>query len=520
MAIGKQGAYATVEGGVVDFGKMTSGAIDKYQTQQALQQKLKQEREAAKDKGISDEVKNLKSLDKYSSSNNQNYDNVALAITNDLANGLSEEKNKVKTGESNSLKANQYAENANQVIATMNSTAKHIQDKASAYAKLADEKKLNPDSINIDAQQNILKDIKYIKNPNGTIKYYHTDENGTQITDNPIEIVDKIYSPVFKVDLPVELKKIKDVLDQDKIAKPSGGFVVTQTEQSKRFLGGVSASAVNLLGDRSTKAELWSDYQRSLPGNKVVVFKADGFSEKENQELYNYTYNKVLGMYPEEKSMTQLSQSGGGNGNNKTTFIPTTFDPSQSFGDYGKRANGLGISVSDASDKKNQVILSAIPNGKASDKKGIISNALVNDVVYDDRGMMVASMTYVDWKSTKLTKEQKQKGLTLMQTKGFDDLNAIADELGVSSATLAEQRKTLIQPLGKAAQAKVLSKLGRSDAQLKKELGYSGIAKPTTTKTTTKKEISRGDIASKAQAAGYSVKEYEALLIKNGVTIK
>jgi len=35
-----------------------------------------------------------------------------------------------------------------------------------------------------------------------------------------------------------------------------------------------------------------------------------------------------------------------------------------------------------------------------------------------------------------------------------------------------------------------------------------------------KKEISRKDIASKAKASGYSVKEYEALLIKNGVTIK
>lgn len=485
MAIGKQGAYATVEGGVVDFGKITTEAIDKYQTQQALQQKLKQEKEAAKQKAIADDIKNLKSLDKYSPSNNQNYDNVALAITNDLANGLSEEKNKVKTGESDSLKANQYAENANQVIATMSSTAKHIQDKASAYAKLADEKKLNPDSINIDAQQNILKDIKYIKNPNGTIKYYHTDENGTQIADNPIEIVDKIYNPVFKVDLPVELKKIKDVLDQDKIAKPSGGFVVTQTEQSKRFLGGVSASAVNLLGDRSTKAELWSDYQRSLPGNKAVVFKADGFSEKENQDLYNYTYNKVLGMYPEEKSMTQLSQSGGGgNNNDKTTFIPQTYDPSQSFGNYGKTANGLGISVSDASDKKKQVILSSIPIGRASDNMGKISNALVTDVMYDDNGRMVASMTYVDWKSTKLTKEQKEKGMTLMQTKGYDDINSIADELGVSSATLAESRKTLIQPIGKAAQSKVLSKMGLTDAQLKAKVGYSGTAKPTTTKTT------------------------------------
>jgi len=45
--------------------------------------------------------------------------------------------------------------------------------------------------------------------------------------------------------------------------------------------------------------------------------------------------------------------------------------------------------------------------------------------------------------------------------------------------------------------------------------------KPTgNTKQPTKKEIKRSDISTKAAAAGYSVKEYEALLIKNGVTIK
>ncbi len=42
----------------------------------------------------------------------------------------------------------------------------------------------------------------------------------------------------------------------------------------------------------------------------------------------------------------------------------------------------------------------------------------------------------------------------------------------------------------------------------------------TTTPQPAKKEILRKDIAAKAQAAGYSVKEYEALLKKNGVTIK
>ncbi|MEN9656381.1 MAG: hypothetical protein RL311_1362, partial [Bacteroidota bacterium] len=42
----------------------------------------------------------------------------------------------------------------------------------------------------------------------------------------------------------------------------------------------------------------------------------------------------------------------------------------------------------------------------------------------------------------------------------------------------------------------------------------------TTEKPNIKKEINRSDIAAKAKASGYSTKEYEALLIKNGITIK
>ncbi len=44
--------------------------------------------------------------------------------------------------------------------------------------------------------------------------------------------------------------------------------------------------------------------------------------------------------------------------------------------------------------------------------------------------------------------------------------------------------------------------------------------KTETKKSPAKKEISRSEISAKAKAAGYSTKEYEALLVKNGVSIK
>ena len=328
MAIGKQGAYATVEGGVVDFGKMTSEAIDKYQTQQALQEKLKQEKAAAKAKAISDEVKNLKVMGKYTSSGMKEIDDPALLLTHQYANALGEIGAKVQTGELNSFDYNQMVSKADQALEVMNQSAKYARERASAYTKLSDENKLNPDFIKPDAIKNVMKDTVPVLNENGSTTYNYKDADGNIFkTENPNEIIDKVFgNPVLKVELNTEMKKIKDVLDQDKIAKAGANFVVTQTEQSKRFLGGVSTSAANLLGDRNIKAELWSDYQRSLPAEKRVGPKADGFSEKENQDLYEYTNNKIIQMYPEEKSLANIPKSGGGGGgsNKDNKNLPMT----------------------------------------------------------------------------------------------------------------------------------------------------------------------------------------------------
>lgn len=491
MAIGKQGAYATVQGGAVDFGKITTDAIDKYQAQQALQEKLKQDKAAAKAKAVSDEVKNLRVMSKYSSSGMKEIDDPALLLVGQYANALSEFGEKVEAGEASSLQYNQVVGQADQAVEVMSQAAKYAVERSQAYAKLADEGKLNENFVDPDKIKNVMKDSVPVLDENGSITYNYKDSDGNIIkTENPKEIIDKVFgNPVLKVDLNDELKKVKDVLEQDKIATAGSKFVVTETEQSKRFLSGASKSAIDLLSNRNTKAALWSDYESTLPENKRVGPKADGFSEEQNKALYDYTNNKIIEMYPKEKSLANIPKSGGsgggGGGDNKGKFTPQTYDPSQSFGFYGKRANGMGITVSDASDKKNQVILSSIPKGKSGDGKGSISNALVTDIMYDGAGRMIASMTYIDWKSAKLTKQQKQLGIQLMEQDGFDDIESIADKLGVSSATLAEQRKVLVQPLGKAAQAKVLGKLGLTEAQLKAQLGYSN--KPATKTDTTKK---------------------------------
>lgn len=451
MAIGKQGAYATVEGGVVDFGKITTEAIDKYQTQQALQEKLKQEKAAAKAKAISDEVKNLKVMGKYTSSGMKEIDDPALLLTHQYANALGEIGAKVQTGESNSFDYNQMVSKADQALEVMNQSAKYARERASAYTKLSDENKLNPDFIKPDAIKNVMKDTVPVLNENGSTTYNYKDADGNIFkTENPNEIIDKVFgNPVLKVELNTEMKKIKDVLDQDKIARAGANFVVTQTEQSKRFLGGVSTSAANLLGDRNIKAELWSDYQRSLPAEKRVGPKADGFSEKENQDLYEYTNNKIIQMYPEEKSLANIPKSGGGGGGSdkdKDVRTLTTFKVPP---------GGVGKAYGISRNKKGEAVV--YPSINIGGKQ--ITNYNADQFYWNKKGDLVISGTYESVKTSRMnsndkkdyaaivnammsdstTPEQEEKYNELLETYGSERLK--------KAATINKNREDLIEPI-------------------------------------------------------------------------
>jgi len=117
MAIGKQGAYATVEGGVVDFGKITTEAIDKYQTQQALQQKLKQERAAEDAKLKVEREKVPVKLDKFEPITGQGgISSLISEDLNEMANEISDAKVAYNNGELSLAKVTALEQAYNQRI--------------------------------------------------------------------------------------------------------------------------------------------------------------------------------------------------------------------------------------------------------------------------------------------------------------------------------------------------------------------------------------------------------------------
>ena len=105
---------------------------------------------------------------------------------------------------------------------------------------------------------------------------------------------------------------------------------------------------------------------------------------------------------------------------------------------------------------------------------------------------------------------------TKIYAEGGEDLGggAIAkkgDYLGVSDIQTSE--------VVTLREANALSLLKSKTIKTKEDL-RNVFPKEQIKNTPVKKEISRADLSSKAKASGYSTKEYEALLIKNGVTIK
>jgi hypothetical protein len=489
MAIGKVNAYATVEGTPTDFGKMTVDAIDRYNAEEDKRARAKAEKEAAKAKATQEELKDLKSLDKYAPSGVYGIDDPALSATAQLADKLYEAKLQVQAGNMTSIQANHLAEKGNQAIAVLNQGAKYVQDKASEFSK--NSKLYNPEFIDKDAMEGLLKNTISEVLPDGSLRFRYKDKDGEIITSNPKEIADKVYDIPLAVNINEKLKGFKAVVEQDKIAKIQGGYIATETEKSKDLISNASVEAQSWVSDKDTRATLWSQYERTLPEKDRVGPKKDDFSEEQLTKLYNYSNDYILNSYNKEKELTRIPTSGGGgDGAKKEIFKPSTFDPSKSFTilreggqpvlykdgtamSYGRDAASQGLKVSDESPKakaENQIIVSNLNIYSAGKVIGKAANALITDIVYDKRGKLIATGSYTDIKTSKSGYKQS--------------INV--DEDVTTGSIGGEQRKTFIQPLGKSQVSAVLAKLRgkvitapdgeditiRNENDLKRAMGY------------------------------------------------
>jgi len=322
MAIGKQGAYATVEGGIVDFGKITTEAIDKYQTQQALQEKLKQEKAAAAAKLKVEREKVEVKLDKFAPITGQG--GISDLISQDLkemADDISSTKEAYNNGEVSLAKVRAKEDAYNQRIFEYKSASDLSKTKSEDWAKNAD--KYDPQSLEESSDQFkalLSGNFQPGKDAQGKRVYQKVerDANGnvTKVLDeyySPMDIVTK-YNPIPKFNQAEDihnfttqiapLSKYTDFSGLTKITSETIAGNPKVTENIKSYVG-------NLLSDPNTLAVLNKErtgtYKRTVTDPAEIKATADWYESKLKDG-----YKESV-----EKDRHYVSPSGGDGGGGK-----------------------------------------------------------------------------------------------------------------------------------------------------------------------------------------------------------
>lgn len=451
MAIGKQGAYATVEGGVVDFGKITTEAIDKYQTQQALQQKLKQEKEAEAAKLKVEREKVPVKLDKFEPITGQG--GISRLISEDLnemANDIYNAKEAYSSGEIPLSKVTALEQAYNQRIFEYKSASDLAKTKMEDLSKNAT--KYDSDSVEESSDQfkALLRgDYQINKDAQGRRVYQKVekDANGkvVKVLDEqytPMDIVTK-YNPIPKFD---QAKDINDfttkIAPLSKYTDFSGLTKITSETiaGNPKVKENIKAYVGALLSDPNKLAVLNKErtgvYQRTVTDPEEIKATAEWYG-KRIEDGYKESV---------EKDRHYISPTSGGTDKDKDIRTVTTFKvPS---GGVGK---GYGISLN----KKGEAVV--YPSINIGGKK--ITNYNVDQFYWNKKGDLVISGTYESVRTSKMSPKDKKyydyilnallsDTATPEQQEKYDELvETYGSERIKQAATINKNREDLIFPI-------------------------------------------------------------------------
>jgi hypothetical protein len=479
MAIGKVGAYATLEGGIVDYGKMAYGAIDDVIKDNAIKAKLAQDKAEAAAKAKADRLKDLKDLNVYNGSGYANIDNPAQSLVVQHRDRIYSLAKKLESNQISRVDYDNALSRGNQDIALLNTTATAIKEKVKTVTDKKDD--YMPEFYNPEVFKG-LENVRPAIDDKGITRYFYTDSSTGDVKEysNPMDIVSDAFDKMpLKVNIIEKSKAFKDVHDQDEIERLKGGLFITTKEKGDSLLAAAKQESASWVSDYNTRANLWSQYQQTLPENQRTGPKKDNFTKDEIVTLQKFAEDQLLNMYPEYQKVQQVNQRTGGDGDkDKNQLSVGTFDPSGSFTiktgntelDYGVGALSDGLSLTDPTNKKNEFVLKTLTLFEGGKKIGIASNPTIQNIVIDKQGRWVVEGSYVDTKST----TYKAKDGTI-----FDILDTAIDkvprseqaafiekkkELELSMAQGAEERKRFIQPVGESVVTYIINRLKKDKA--------------------------------------------------------
>lgn len=509
MAIGKITSYATTDKSPNYLGEVASQfREDIYRDRQFNQdkeEKKRAEKQAEIDKVSMPKLENVATL-------NDNLEKTKAKLVLDTQQAWIEAKKTVATTNDPIVKANAVAKlnNLKNNFDLVNSFSTQINDKTKYITEQTgikyDEKSAKK-AVTLGLMAGNGYGNMKVDPTTGQLTYDVTDEKGNVIEGNHtfaslLTTMDKdLY---HKSTLNDELKKNVDSVG--KITKVDDeGIQTIETIAVKPEDKEINRNAFikDVLGDDSNRNIYARDNQIDPNDNKAIVDSLTKLYDSKFDETHKNTINTAMLNYGLSKKRFEHDVSEDAKKENKDEQSFTTTPE-------------IPLHFTDAGVKQGRDLTMVIENGKAKPSLSFTdknSGKVINlqNVIPQKISRIKENGKYIyvtEISHLKPTKIYAEGGEALEGGKTAKK----GDLLGIQDVQTSE--------VVKLKEANALNLLKSKTIKTKEDLRNVFPKENVQQKVQPKKEINRADIATKAKLAGYSTKEYEALLVKNGVTIK
>jgi hypothetical protein len=491
MAIGKVNAYATVDAPKADFGAVAQLNIDNLVKSAKEDEQLKVAKKAAADKAKSEREKDLKLFPNVTATGATAVDTFYLQQSKkdfDLSNQYKRdwiENNNYESKAKYESLVHHYGDMNNQ-LASFGTQVTKFSEKAgdgkSLYKKNAEH------GMDIVKSMNENR-LRISRDDNGNVKFgIYKEEGGEMVLD---KVVDQatyyrdINNPVPNIDIDADAKATKGVYEKDFIEKYSGRTKTGIKELSEDAKKKIYEDCLSKVNDDNFAYVAGDTYEVIAKDD----FKRSGFDKTEKESIARKHADKIIGMFGREETKDTTffaPKDGGGSGSKvKTPLTLTTLTDADFYGNKDEQGNNLDnyakgakskvlSGISGTEPKSAKYIIPSFEMWSANNKEGvakptgkILTDYVVDKLMYDNKGRPTVSGNYIDIKSRTYKKAKDDlveyfKGLRTKDNSQETDteLEARAEsELSLNSEAYGIERVNHVQQIGKVEEQDLIAYL-------------------------------------------------------------
>lgn len=484
MAIGKVNAYATVEAPKADFGAVAQLNIDNLVKSAKEDEQLKATKKAAADKAKQEREKDLKLFPNVTATGATAVDTFYLEqskkdfeLSNQYKRDWIENSNYESKAKYESL-VHHYGDMNNNLAnfgAQVTKFSERAGDGKSLYKK------------NAEYGMNIVKSmdenrLRISRDDDGNVKFgIYKEEDGKMVLD---KVVDQatyyrdINNPVPNIDIDADAKATKGVYEKSLTETYSGMTkkgVKELSEDAKKKIYEDCLSKVN------------DDNFAYVAGDTYGViakdeFKRSGFDKTEKTAIARKHADKIIGMFGKDvsKDTTFFAPDRGDGSGSKVPFTPSTTKitnadfygntnkEGEQLDNYARDAKSMVLTGISGTDKKSKRFIipsfakwsADNPERKPKQTDEIMTDFVVTDLMYDNKGRPVVRGNYINTKSKTYkaalldaTQRLMKQRDELKSGETDEEINAKAEsELALNSEAYDIERVNHVQAIGKVTE--------------------------------------------------------------------